>query len=178
MIYRPKFIEGRSLDFREVEESDAEFIFKLRTDNELNKYISSVSDNIKDQVEFIRRYKAKDNEYYYVVQDKKGAAYGLVRLYNINFETGEFVPGSWLMKRDAPNHFSLESMLLIYDLAFKKLNLKHGILDVKKKNKRVLAGQERFGAEYLREDDLTVYLVITREKYFQVRERYKKFAKD
>ncbi len=172
----PKFIEGMTLNFKEVDESDAEFIFELRTDPELNEHISTVSGNIKDQIEFIKKYKEKPDEYYVVFQDKKGKPYGLGRMYNITNE--RFTPGSWIMKKSAPPIFSIESVLLMYDFAFKTLSLKYADIDVRKENKTVIAFHQRFGAEYVKEDELHIYMVLTRETYFKARQRYQNFLKD
>ena len=43
--------EGRTIHFRLIEESDAAFLYQLRMDKTLNKYISKVDDSIEAQKE-------------------------------------------------------------------------------------------------------------------------------
>ncbi|HAU4306024.1 TPA: N-acetyltransferase, partial [Citrobacter freundii] len=50
-------LEGRTIHFRLIEESDASFLYQLRMDETLNKYISKVDSSIEMQKEWIRNYK-------------------------------------------------------------------------------------------------------------------------
>ena len=62
------------IKMRLINEADAEFVVKLRTDKKLGKYISWTSNNIEDQIGWIKEYKkreAKQKEFYFIFEDNE-----------------------------------------------------------------------------------------------------------
>ncbi|HSA07463.1 MAG TPA: GNAT family N-acetyltransferase [Candidatus Gastranaerophilales bacterium] len=173
MKVKTKLFAGKTINLKEVEEKDAEFIFELRTDPELNQYLSTVGEGIEQQREFIRNYQKKTNECYFVIESKQGEPYGLYRIYNVTEDS--FVPGSWIIKKSAPVHIGIESVLLLYEYAFHSLGLKTAKIDVRKGNNKVIAFHKRFGAVPVGEDEFNVYLDLSLSQYEITRKKYLKY---
>ena len=92
---------GPNLVFRLIEQKDAEYVYSLRTDPEINVHLSAVVGTVDDQRQWIEDYKereAADKEYYYVIERFDGLPCGLVRLYEI--ENARFTWGSWILVRN------------------------------------------------------------------------------
>ncbi|HSA07462.1 MAG TPA: GNAT family N-acetyltransferase [Candidatus Gastranaerophilales bacterium] len=176
MNVKTKLVEGKTVNIREIEESDAEFVAQLRTDATLNKHLSSIDGNIEKQREYIRNYHKKTNECYFVLESKQGERYGLGRMYNVTEES--FVPGSWIIKKDAPLTAPIESIITLYEYAFFKLGLKRADIEVRKDNEKVIAFHKRFGAVYTGANELNVYMELTKEQYKITRNKYKKFVRE
>jgi len=112
--------------------NDAEFILSLRLDENKNKHLSSVANNLNAQKEWIESYKKREEnnlEYYYIIvigEEKLGT----VRLYD--FKGDSFSWGSWILKKGVPPYAAIESALLVYEIAFYKLGFKCSHFDVRK----------------------------------------------
>ena len=94
--------EKYGLQLRFVNEDDAEFIIKLRTDPKLGKFIHSTSSDIEEQKKWIRAYKKREQAGtdYYFIFFKDGVPVGLNRLYWIKEDS--YTSGSWVFSPDAP----------------------------------------------------------------------------
>ena len=79
---------------RLVDESDAEFIVRLRNDDKLSRYIHSSCPDVESQKEWIREYKKREQEgsEYYLIFLKEDKRVGLNRIYRIH--EGIFTTGS------------------------------------------------------------------------------------
>ena len=95
-------MEKYGLYARFVNESDAEFIIKLRTDPKLGKLIHDTSSSYEQQLEWIRNYKVRERkgEDYYFIFYKDDEPVGLNRMYCIHDTT--FTTGSWVFSPEAP----------------------------------------------------------------------------
>lgn len=116
--------EKYGISYRLVNENDAEYIFKLRSNPELSKYISSIHGGVQDQVEWIRKYKKREEEgtdYYFIFYKEKRPV-GLYRMYNIHGDV--FTTGSWVFEKDAPGECSVLAVIIINELAFEELGMK------------------------------------------------------
>jgi RimJ/RimL family protein N-acetyltransferase len=170
---KTRLVEGKTINLREIEEDDAEFVVRLRTDADLSRHLSPIEDNIEEQKAYIRGYKEKENEWYMVIESKDGERYGLGRIYDVTEES--FVPGSWIIKKDAPRHTGIESIVTLYEYTFVKLGLKRADIRVRIDNTKIIAFHERFGAIRSGENEKDVCLVLTREAYERTRMKYKKY---
>ncbi|MBY0525320.1 MAG: GNAT family N-acetyltransferase [Gemmataceae bacterium] len=169
-------IKGKNIKFRLAEASDAEFILSLRLDEQLNRHISKVSNDLQHQIEWLASYKERErqlSEYYFIIENNAGQAIGTVRLYD--FQGDSFSWGSWIMKQGLPPHFAIESAMLVYEFAFGKLGFVRSHFDVRRENLSVIRFHKRFGAEQTREDALNYYFQICRSDYEARRDRYKEF---
>ncbi|TMV03499.1 GNAT family N-acetyltransferase [Brucella haematophila] len=164
-------IEGMGLRLRNAVVDDAQFIYSLRTNNILNRYISAVSDDVQQQIDFLTRYEKKDNEAFFVIEDLNGKSLGTIRLYDQ--KENSFCWGSWIVSPDASLRTGTKSALLLYIYAFEKLGFAASHFDVRQENQRVWKFHESWGAELTREDNLDRYYSLSRTAWGVVRKRYK-----
>lgn len=111
------------LTYRLVNEGDAVFIYRLRSDETLSKYIHDIHGGVQDQVEWIRKYKereVKGKEYYFIFH-KDGSPVGLNRLYSFHDTT--YTGGSWVMVPNSPMEVVLAVPLIIREIAFEELGM-------------------------------------------------------
>jgi RimJ/RimL family protein N-acetyltransferase len=169
----PRCIDGKRIRLRDVEVADAGFILSLRLDPELNQHISKTDGDLSKQVAWIERYKAQTTDYYFIIEEKDGTAWGTVRIYDIRGDS--FCWGSWIVRKDAPTFVAMESALLIYEFGFGVLGFAASHFDVRKGNERVVQFHQRFGARITGEDAENFYFQLTREDYAPARKKYAKF---
>jgi len=168
----------KHIELRLVEIEDCEFILNLRTDPELNKYISPVNNDLESQKAWIQSYKkreANSMEYYFIIQSLNGNPFGTVRMYD--FRGGSFCWGSWLIARNTPFFVAIESSLSIYELGFFTLGFDKSHFDVRKNNIRVVRFHQQFGARLINEDDENYYFNFERFEYENTKKRYSRFLR-
>lgn len=167
-------LASKVMKLRLVEEADAQYIHSLRMDSRLGKFLSKTVPDVSAQCAWISEYKKREKrkeEFYYVVETLEGKACGTIRLYNIIGDT--FVCGSWILSGEYPVSAPIESLGLIYQLGFEKLGLKCCLLDVRKKNERVLKIHTGLGALITGEDELNYYLKFSHEAYRSMKQKFK-----
>lgn len=115
--------ERYGLTYRFVNEGDAEFIYKLRSDPQLSKYIHDIHGGVEKQVEWIRNYKKREAEgkEYYFIFSKDGIPVGLNRLYSFHDTT--YTGGSWVMVPNSPMEVVLAVPLILREIAFEELGM-------------------------------------------------------
>ena len=163
---------GNHIFLRDIQVSDAEFVYELRCNPELNAYLSPPPPSVEHQRAYIERYKTLDNEYYFIICNKNAESLGVVRIYDLLPDS--FCWGSWIVKPDAPRGVGLESLLLVYDYAFYGLHFSQSHFEVRKGNVRVLELHKRLGAVVTGEDELNYYFCYTEKDYQKIRSRYLK----
>ena len=111
------------LTYRFVNEGDAEFIYKLRSDPQLSKYIHDVYGGVEGQIEWIRKYKEREalGQEYYFIFFKDNKPVGLNRLYSFHDTT--YTGGSWVMVPNSPMEVVLAVPLIIREIAFEELGM-------------------------------------------------------
>ena len=116
-------IEKYGLVARFVEENDAAFILKLRTDENLNKYLNHTDNNVETQKQWIREYKKRERkgEDYYFIFFKDGEPIGLNRMYSMHDTT--FTTGSWLFLPSAPFGCSFLASIMVREVAYETLGM-------------------------------------------------------
>lgn len=169
-------VEGKHLNLRLVEQSDAEFILNLRIDDSLGKFLSKTDIDLGKQKEWIKNYKNREkekNEYYFIIRrNDTGENIGVVRIYN--FIENSFEWGSWIIKKEAPSYSALESALLVYEYAFYDLKFDKSHFEVRKDNIKVSSFHEKFGAKRIKETEQDIFYKYNKEDYENFREKYKK----
>lgn len=168
-----KYIAGKNINLRDVEIEDAEFILSLRIDEQKSKYLHKTEDNIEKQIDYIKSYKQKLNEWYFIIESKNKEQLGTVRIYDI--QNDSFCWGSWLVKAGAPKTTAIESALLIYEYAFYTLGFKKSHFDVRKGNEKVIAFHKRLGADITNEDEQNFYFKYDLNSYEIIKPKYNKF---
>jgi len=139
----PQIHDTKTLFFKPVQVSDAEFILSLRTDEKYNKFLSPVTKLLYDQEDWIMTHKDMD-EYYFIIHRKSdGKAIGTVRIYNFIGDSFEW--GSWILTDDKPRYAALECAIAVYDFGFSKLGYTRCHMHIMKDHKHVLTFHRRMG---------------------------------
>ena len=170
-------IDRYGLFARLVDESDAEFIVKLRTDSKLSRYLHKTDSSIENQIQWIKNYKEREEagtEYYFIFY-KDGGPVGLNRLYNITNES--YTSGSWLFSSEAPFGVAFLAQVVLRELAFFEWGMqyeedKSGVhvdnVNVQKFN--ILAGMKETG-RHLTEDGEFIQLRLDKEDFLKGRNK-------
>ena len=169
-------IEGKDIYLRYVEIDDAEFLYSLRTDPVLSKYISSVNSGVAEQVDWIKKYKEREKnnlEHYFIVCFKTGERVGTIRIYD--FKGNSFCSGSWIVKPDAPICIAVEAIMAMYEYGFYYLGFTQSHLDVMKNNRSVANFMLSFGAKFTSENGNKNYYVLKKEDFEKSKVKYKRF---
>lgn len=142
-------IEKYGVRARLVNENDAGFILKLRTDEELSKYIHDTSSKLQDQIHWIREYKKREAEgiEYYFVYSSNGRDFGLNRLYNIDWQYKKYTCGSWICERGSDLKDVIATTLIPRIVSFDILGLviEDAFDGVHENNKKVIKYNEMVG---------------------------------
>lgn len=170
-----KYIEGKYINLRDVREEDAEFILSLRTSEKKSQFLHKTQYDLGKQVEYIKHYKTLDNEWYFIIEDKRHVSLGTVRIYDIVGDS--FCWGSWLLIDGLSPVIALESALLIYEYAFYSLKFSNVHFDVRKGNVKVQRFHESFGAQRVGETDLDIFYTYTKSDYEKIKDKFFKMAK-
>lgn len=172
-------LSAKTINFKLVEESDAEFIFDLRNNPELNKHISQSPSDVDAQRNWIRNYKSKEianKEYYFVIRrNDNNQRIGTIRLYDFKERPKSFCWGSWILNENKTRYAAIESALLVYKLAFEELDFEQSHFDVRKDNLGVHNFHMRLGAQHIDGSDLDNFYIYPAPKYFEILNEYKKF---
>jgi hypothetical protein len=166
----------KSINLRLVEFNDAEFIVDLR--KKKGVFLNTLDPDINSQIDWIKKYKereANNCDFYYVIESKLGKKYGLIRIYNIDFNKLSFTWGSWILIDESPYNYAIESVLAIYFLAFFVLNLNICFFDVRNKNIKVIDFHTRFGAKLISQDHINVYFNYDKASFCKAVKKYHKY---
>ncbi len=147
---------------RLVEPADADYIYGLRVNAELNTFLSNAPASAQAQRDWIIAYKDRESqqlEHYFVICTQQGQPCGVVRLYG--YSDTSFCWGSWILDANKSRYAAVESALLVYEAGFKRLGFPGSHFDVRLGNTRVISFHQKMGARLLKEDDLNMYFEIT-----------------
>ncbi|RFQ01327.1 N-acetyltransferase [Pseudomonas putida] len=157
-------LHSTTISMRLIEENDAEFVVGLRTDNNLNRFLSAVGDDIEAQKKWIRSYKideAHNSQFYFIIERNDGVRCGTVRIYDIQDDS--FSWGSWILNDKKTRYAAIESAFLVYKFGFENLGFSKCHFEVMKGNDRVMSFHEKMGAKQVSEDETFVYYNISKE---------------
>ena len=172
LMLPPTKIKGITCILRLVDFTDVEFLFGLRSDPVLSRYISPVTGQVEDQVSWIASYKAREaakTEAYYIIETLDGCAFGTVRLYDIKL--GEFTWGSFILTDVKPGKAALDVAVHSLEIGFSTFGCNCAKLDAKSQNKHALSFYDRFGMTRYGEKDGSVLMHYDRIKFDANRER-------
>tara|TARA_Y100000815_G_C13302693_1_gene485204 strand:+ start:936 stop:1457 length:522 start_codon:yes stop_codon:yes gene_type:complete len=167
-------VESKTVRIRYVEESDAEFILKLRLDERYNQFLSSVNPDVKTQRDWIRRYKvdeADNKQFYFIIERHDGVPCGTVRVYDLQDDS--FCWGSWILNEDKTRYSAIESAFLVYEFGFDVLGFTQSHFDVRKGNEKVISFHEKMGALKTHESDVDYFFKISKEAVLSAKEKLK-----
>lgn len=172
VLRKAKRIIGKNLVLRNAELSDTDFIVALRTDEKKSRNISAGASSLAAQEEWLRGYANRENEAYFIIENKFGVRIGTIRLYAQIEQT--FCWGSWIVVDGAPQTVAIESMLMVYSYAIDTLGFLSAYFQVNKANPSVWKFKERFGATRIAENEIEYHYIITNKAIRESMKRYKK----
>ncbi len=159
---------------RLVDEKDAEFIFMLRTDPVLSRFLSKTQGNVNDQKKWIFDYKkreARGEEFYFICIDSQtGERHGLNRIYNFNNDIFEL--GSWIYRPTLDISKSILGDIAVREIAFEILEFNSCFFEVRKGNKSVIKYHKGYSPELKSEDEYKYYFKLSRESFNIHKQKY------
>lgn len=164
-------IKKYNIILKPVEEEDAEFIIKLRTDDKKSRFISKTNDDIELQKEWIRSYKKREavkEEFYFIAVDNNEEKFATYRIYDIGDDICEI--GSWVSKPGYSNvNNSLKVDIIIKEFVFETLGYNQLKFVVNKENMSVLKYHKLFHPNIIGESDHDYYFVLEKENFVKRR---------
>lgn len=160
--------------FRLVEEHDADFIYSLRTDPRLSRFIHKVNKNLNEQVLWIRDYKAREKkgeEFYFIsINPDSGRRQGLNRIYN--FRGDSFELGSWVYAPENDISKSILGDIAVREIAYEWLHFNICTFEVRKENKTVLRYHQGYFPELIGEDKENYYFKLDKISFNKHKYKY------
>lgn len=177
-----KKIEGRYINLREAEISDSEFILSLRTDEKKSRYIHQTDSDLNKQIEYMKRYKTLENEWYYIIENKYGEPLGtdsicIQNKYDVwknNYGNHILGTGRWLMSNNANSLESIETDFLVKKIFFEDFNMEYMPMMTHKDNKNVLSLHKNYGAQIVGfcDKEQQFLLILTKENYIKNKNKF------
>lgn len=165
------------LEVRFVEEEDAEFIYELRTNQNLNKHLNEVVGGVENQKQWIKEYKKREAlglDYYFIFLIN-GERQGVCRLYDIH--ENDFTSGSWIFKEDAVLGSAVIGDIISREIAYSINPNFINYFDVRKENVSVVRYALSYKPEIINEDEQNIYFKETREQFDKYKEIYLRMVK-
>lgn len=137
-------LQGHAFGLRPVVLSDAGFIVEMRSTS--GQYLNRGASTIREQGEWIERYFARPDDYYFVVQRVgDGRAEGLVGIYDLQRETRSAEWGRFVLR--SGSSAAVESALLVYRCGFDVMALERIFCRTLADNAQVVAFHDSCGLE-------------------------------
>lgn len=181
-------LEGKYIRLREANVEDSQFILSLRTDKEKARYIHQTSSDVNLQIEYMKAYKKKKDDWYFIVENKKYQKIGTIGVYPYpiltdkwksknNPNEGILGTGRWLMSGLSTSIESIESDLLVKRFFFDLLCQSNCPLMIHKNNSTVIDFQKKWGIKEIGfEDKIDHYLFeLSIEEYRKNLSKFKSF---
>lgn len=168
-------VERYGLQVRLVNEGDAEYIVKLRSDPKLGMFLSVTQNDVEKQKNWIRDYKIREELCldYYFIYFYNGQRIGVNRIYNINGKTA--TSGSWICSPNLPFELPIITVVIIREIFFEILKLDIDLFDTRKGNKKVIKMHHLLGAHKIFENEVDVYHILTKEDFKISKPKFLKF---
>lgn len=165
-----KPIEGKYVNLREAEIEDAAFILSLRCNEKKSRFLNKTENDLEKQTAYLKRYKTLDNEWYFIIENKKHDPLGTCRMYNVCGT--QYTGGSWLMKDGSLPEETLEGAILARQMAFEELGFEKDCFDVRKANKKVVRFHKLWGSKIVSENEIDYFFEMTRDIFMQNKQRF------
>jgi hypothetical protein len=166
-------IEKYGLYVRLINESDAEFIIKLRS-QEKARFMNAVSPDIEKQKEWIREYKTREHAGldYYFIYYMNGLPLGINRIYNIQEDS--FVGGSFVFINGCDFEIPIFATLIEDFIGFEILDKSACFGNIHKDNKKAIKFNKLYGADFIYENETEVFFISTKKMYLNKKEKFEK----
>ena len=122
MIKLCPVLDGDNIRIRLATIQDARFLFALRSDPYLTKFIPPVT-NFDNHCAWLEKNLSRVDDYLFIAEDKNsGESKGIISIHDISFERMEGYIGRWIMERNS--RYGFEALHLAYLFAFENLKLR------------------------------------------------------
>lgn len=168
-------LDRYGLQVRLINEGDAEYIIKLRTNPKLGMFLNSTDNDVEKQKQWIKDYKVREalGLDYYFIYYSNGLKIGLNRIYNIKEKTA--TTGSWICTPNLPLEFPVLTVVIIRELFFEILDLDIDYMDTRKDNKKVIRLHLLLGAHKTGENDTYEFHSLTKEDFKKSKPKFLKY---
>lgn len=161
---------------RFVEETDADFIIRIRTDESKARFISITDSDIEKQELWIKEYKKrekKEQEFYFIALDENNIEFATYRIYNKTVNSIEI--GSFISKPGYDNPINVIKVdLILKSFVFNELKYSRLNFEVRKKNNSVVNYHKKFNPILESEDELNYYFVLEKEAFLTNKVKFEK----
>ena len=176
MKYLPKDFEINKygLHCRYVDEKDAEFIVKLRTDEKRGRFIHPTDSDVEKQADWIRQYKLREakGEEYYFIYEIGGKPFGVNRIYDIRQD--HCTEGSWVCLPLEDSSKTIATSLIVRDIIFESLQFDYDCFDVRLGNVKVKKFHKISGASIVSQNGVDYFFRLQKEDYLRNRDWFVK----
>lgn len=164
-------IEKYGLYARLINETDAEFIIQLRSQDKA-RFMNTVLPDTEKQKEWIKKYKNREQEGldYYFIYYKNDIPLGINRIYNIKEDS--FVGGSFVFINGCDFEIPILATLIEDFISFEILEKSARFGNIHKDNKKAIKFNKLYGADFIYEDDTEIFLITTKKMYLMIKEKY------
>ena len=135
-------IIGKYVTLRSAAEEDAAFALAIRQDPNMTKFLPRLEISLEQEIDWIRRQRKMQGDYFFIVRNKKEERVGVLGLYDFRNDTAGI--GRVAMKGGF--RANREAFLLTMRFAFKNLGLKKLDDWVYAENERAIKFFQFFGA--------------------------------
>lgn len=165
------------LTVRLVNETDAEFIVKLRSDPDLNTFLQKVPTDVRSQIEWIKEYKKRERrgEEYYFIYFSNSLPVGVYRMANIQKDS--FMGASMVFKKDSPAGAPLLASLILFIIGFEILDKSTHFGNGLRENRKTIRLQQFLGFDFIYEDSVYFYTLLSKRGYFEVKQKLERIFK-
>lgn len=162
-------LAGKTIRLRDANVEDSEFILNLRTDPNKSKYINHTDNDLNKQIEFMKKYKKTDNEWYFIVENLDGMPIGTCSVHKQPelldaWKNKNLGIGRWIMSNKATIKNSIESDYIIKKFAFETLYINPLPMIVHKENESVLKFHQKWGARIIGYSDEIKHYMLELER--------------
>ena len=139
-------LAGERVILRSAEERDAEFTRMIRRDPQLTKYIPVINGTLEDQIAWLRRQREKEDDYFFVVEERGGKSIGTISCYDIDEQAAICEIGRYISYGNALEN--VEAALLLLDFVFNSIHMKSVIMNCDERNQAIINFWIRMGAVF------------------------------
>jgi RimJ/RimL family protein N-acetyltransferase len=133
--------EGFGARLRPVRMDDAEFIVWLRNLEHARGRVGDSATDTAGQQAWLKKYFQRAGDYYFIIETALGTPVGAYGIYDVKGESAE--SGRWIIRPEVPA--AVPSVMLAFDLAFGRLQLKELRVATVSSNQTVLSLNRKFG---------------------------------
>lgn len=139
-------IDGDAFSLRPVMPEDSEFIVALRIDKSLSRFIHATSADPAAQRAWIERYFEREGDYYFIIENRvTRTPEGTISIHDADPDRVTAEWGRWILRPQSLA--SVESVMLVYRVAFARLGLQSIYCRTLAENKKVVSFHTSCGLE-------------------------------